>query len=150
MFRDAGWEVIGWNSCGKPSRGDVYRDAGAEAWGQFAERVTLGFNEPDKGWRLTAEKPEWLEDLKGELCGRTWADRDNTIGGAATLAVSPKAQDFPSRSPDLADAVVGASVDHLNLVDHTCFRSDREVEWEEASLSRELEREGMEGIWAGG
>ena len=53
-------------------------------------------------------------------------------------------------SPDLADAVVGASVDHLNLVDHPCFRTDQEVEWEESSLSRELEREGMEGIWAGG
>jgi len=150
MFKDAGWDVMGWNSCGKPSRGDVYRDAGAEAWGQFAERVTLGFNEPDKGWRLTAEKSEWLEDLKGELCGRTWADRDNTIGGSATLALSPKAQDFPTHSPDLADAVVGASVDHLNLVDHPCFRSESEVAWEEFRFNKELGDEGMmAGTWAG-
>jgi len=150
MFKNAGCEVLGWNSCGKPSRADIYRDAGAEAWGQFGEKVTAGFNDADKGFKLTAERPEWLEELKAELCGRTWADRDTTIGGAATLALSPKATDFPSSSPDLADAVVGASVDHLNLVDHPCFRTDQEVEWEEASLSRELEREGMEGIWAGG
>jgi len=149
MFKNAGCEVVGWNSCGKPSRADIYRDAGAEAWGQFGERVTAGFNEPDKGWKLTAERPEWLEELKAEICGRTWADRDSTIGGATTLALSPKATDFPSSSPDLADAVVGASVDHLNLVDHPCFRTDAELGWEEMRLNRELESEGLEGMWAG-
>ena len=70
-------------------------------------------------------------------------------GGATTLALSPKATDFPSSSPDLADAVVGASVDHLNLVDHPCFRTDAELGWEEMGLNRELESEGLEGMWAG-
>jgi hypothetical protein len=65
------------------------------------------------------------------------------------LALSPKAQDFPNQSPDLADAVIGAAVDSLNYYDHPCFRSDAEVQMEEFALNRELEMNGMEGIWAG-
>lgn len=148
-FREGGLEVLGWNSCGKPSRSDIYRDAGAEAWGWFGEQVTASFGDPAKGWKITAERPEWLEELKAELCGRTWADRDNTIGGASTLALSPKAQDFPNQSPDLADAVVGAAVDCMNYYDHPCFRSDTEIQMDEFRLNRELETEGIEGIWAG-
>jgi len=50
----------------------------------------------------------------------------------------------------LADAVVGASVDHLNLVDHPCFRSESEVAWEEFRFNKELGDEGMmAGTWAG-
>ncbi len=65
------------------------------------------------------------------------------------MALSPKATDFPSTSLDLADPVVEASVDQLNLVDHPCFRTAAELGWEEMRLNRELESEGLEGMWAG-